>query len=76
MAQKLKPLCVFGPDSAGGTTIADLRALLANPEYSGDDAAITILQKGKDFFARVSNAEGAHPTDLNEATQCPGSPRC
>lgn len=69
----LKSLCVFGPN---GNTISDLRALLAEPEYSGPDAAITILRDGNNFFMRVSNADGAHPTDLNESTQCPGSPRC
>jgi hypothetical protein len=69
----LKSLCVFGPD---GSTVADLRALLNSDEYSGADAAITILRDGTRFYMRVSNGEGAHPTDLDESVQCPGSPRC
>ncbi len=71
----LKSLCTFGPDSDGGTTIASLKALLNSDEYGGDDAAITFLRDGNDFYMRLSNAEGDHPTDLNESTQCP-NPRC
>jgi hypothetical protein len=69
----LHSLCVFGP---GGSSVSQLRDLLNEPEYSGDDTAITVLRDGDNFYLRVSNVEGNHPTDLNESTQCPGGLRC
>jgi hypothetical protein len=71
----LKALCTFGPDSDGGVTIGTIRTLLNSAEYSGDDTALTFLRDGNDFYVRVSNADGDHPTDLNDSTQCP-NPRC